>query len=897
MEEVIFGGSHSRHSVAGGFASPVIQEVRMETRSLWRELESESWRRRRRDYCGCGSDYLRSKGYTVIIDRSSMAPGTSSMLRARRRDVNVKPNRVLDRNSSRGMIYENEELRLRTININAEVEKGQHDIKKLRRENDQLRREIWNLRDEYDRLEAILKSKNISTDTEEEESEDEDEDEGEGGAEGEAPTAMEVTEDHTKDNDKLSVVEEESEWSDAAEDKPRTVSFKDDSLRVPGRPPTTGAEPPVIWPDSSYIPGPQIPVPAVPPTPVTLLPTMGFSPLPTGHSAVPMQQTAAPTSYFHGLDSNLQTFLDSVNVGREPVEPQPTVALATPRRPSLSELTCPGYLDAPVCVCPTCRHSYTVLTPGGSEVVTTAILQRRQSFAQSGDPTNDTFTCTTSQHTTGGPSAVSGGFTFPLAEPPNQEYPGGQCETYSATSPSFLRLNSVQPFTLVFSVTDPHLTNLSVQEVIDAMSDQLSAQLMHSLRGVRLVGGNCYLSFSSQQDADSVLRLPLTLRGHSLTAEDASVGATVVALSGVPHDVPDDNVAEVLAHFGSLVGPVERRLYKGVDTGERLVRLRARLAIPRWIWLEGCRVSLKILRSEELSGLSLARRKSFRSHISVQLRPVSEDTPPVPPLPSISTQSSPPIPPLPASSNSTTPFFTTPPRTSFPSTNPFMCGSVPSIPAYPNTTESQTSSFTNASASTPNIFHESPFFFPTTTQTDESPGLRRINSVMGTMSLGRVAPEISHTRSASSPPTTTATQVKSDSDATGQTSVPPSPNTARKAQRHKATRKISKISTDSRKTNGECSQTSSSDQDSPQKGRRRPSSVYFKQKSSPSVLNRTTSVDQTDVTGYDPTTCSERERSNSDLSSRLSICKRKLSTTGRESGKVPWCGCWGNGCI
>lgn len=47
-----------------------------------------------------------------------------SMLRARRRDVNLKPNRRLDRKSSRGMLYENEELRLRTININAEVERG-----------------------------------------------------------------------------------------------------------------------------------------------------------------------------------------------------------------------------------------------------------------------------------------------------------------------------------------------------------------------------------------------------------------------------------------------------------------------------------------------------------------------------------------------------------------------------------------------------------------------------------------------------------------------------------------------------------------------------------------------------------------------------------------------------
>lgn len=31
----------------------------------------------------------------------------------------------LDRKSSRGMLYENEELRLKTININAEIERGE----------------------------------------------------------------------------------------------------------------------------------------------------------------------------------------------------------------------------------------------------------------------------------------------------------------------------------------------------------------------------------------------------------------------------------------------------------------------------------------------------------------------------------------------------------------------------------------------------------------------------------------------------------------------------------------------------------------------------------------------------------------------------------------------------
>ncbi|PSN51824.1 hypothetical protein C0J52_17684 [Blattella germanica] len=76
-------------------------------------------------------DGNRSRG---SFQGEMMAPGTSSMLRARRRDVNVKPNRRLDRKSSR----------------------GQNDIKKLRRENEQLRREIWGLREEYDRLENLL---------------------------------------------------------------------------------------------------------------------------------------------------------------------------------------------------------------------------------------------------------------------------------------------------------------------------------------------------------------------------------------------------------------------------------------------------------------------------------------------------------------------------------------------------------------------------------------------------------------------------------------------------------------------------------------------------------------------------------------------------------------------
>uniref|UniRef100_T1GLE0 Uncharacterized protein n=1 Tax=Megaselia scalaris TaxID=36166 RepID=T1GLE0_MEGSC len=65
----------------------------------------------------------------------------------------------LDKKSSRGMIYENEELRLRTININAEVAEGQSSIRKLRSENDRLKREIWSLKDNYDKLKKKYKKR------------------------------------------------------------------------------------------------------------------------------------------------------------------------------------------------------------------------------------------------------------------------------------------------------------------------------------------------------------------------------------------------------------------------------------------------------------------------------------------------------------------------------------------------------------------------------------------------------------------------------------------------------------------------------------------------------------------------------------------------------------------
>lgn len=68
---------------------------------------------------------------------------------------------------------------------------------------------------------------------------------------------------------------------------------------------------------------------------------------------------------------------------------------------------------------------------------------------------------------------------------------------------------------------------------------------------------------------------------------------------------------------------------------------------------------------------------------------------------------------------------------------------------------------------------------------------------------------------------------------------------------------------------------------SPLRGRRRPSLMGFRRET---VKHRGGSVTRV-----------ETEDADSDTST---ICRRKLSITGREgTEKVPWCGCWGNGCL
>ena len=64
----------------------------------------------------------------------------------------------LDKRGSRSVMFENDGLRMRNIDVSAEIEKGHSDLRKLKKENETLKQQVWTLRDEYDKLETIVKN-------------------------------------------------------------------------------------------------------------------------------------------------------------------------------------------------------------------------------------------------------------------------------------------------------------------------------------------------------------------------------------------------------------------------------------------------------------------------------------------------------------------------------------------------------------------------------------------------------------------------------------------------------------------------------------------------------------------------------------------------------------------
>lgn len=225
-----------------------------------------------------------------------------------------------------------------------------------------------------------------------------------------------------------------------------------------------------------------------------------------------------------------------------------------------------------------------------------------------------------------------------------QEYQSGCLSLYPLpdgdASASLLRLHAVDPHTVSFDLSKamdslgdllPSLTNppVTVQEVIDQMDRQLNPTLRSHVRGVRcvLAGGTLFfISLDSARSVRKLMREPFTLRGHRIRLTDVSAQTWIVALSGVPHYISDATVGLLLAAFGTIIGDVERRFFRGLDTGERLVRFRLKghnTKLPRHITVGGCRIQVRRMSPSPQQSVGSAASSKGGDGTSVRSRSVS----------------------------------------------------------------------------------------------------------------------------------------------------------------------------------------------------------------------------------------------------------------------------------
>ena len=89
---------------------------------------------------------------------------------------------------------------------------------------------------------------------------------------------------------------------------------------------------------------------------------------------------------------------------------------------------------------------------------------------------------------------------------------------------------------------------------------------------------------------------------HPHQVVDITNDSVVICLTGVPHYITDATITMLVSTFGISIGEVERRFYKGIDTGERFVRLkpRARTQIPDFVTVGGCKILIRVIQPDEV---------------------------------------------------------------------------------------------------------------------------------------------------------------------------------------------------------------------------------------------------------------------------------------------------------
>ena len=184
---------------------------------------------------------------------------------------------------------------------------------------------------------------------------------------------------------------------------------------------------------------------------------------------------------------------------------------------------------------------------------------------------------------------------------------------------SLLRLHAVDPYTVSVDLMDhpASIRTVTVQELIDQLEMQVDAPSC-VIRGVRMVGAIVYISLDSSRSLASFLQKSFRIQGVVMRLVDVS-SQQIIGLSNVPHYISDSTVAMLLAAFGSVIGDVERRFFQGVDTGERFIRLKIQpqVKIPRHITIGGCRIQVR-----RVAPASLDPASSKTPASSQQKRPV-----------------------------------------------------------------------------------------------------------------------------------------------------------------------------------------------------------------------------------------------------------------------------------
>merc|ERR1719150_3208588 len=182
-----------------------------------------------------------------------------------------------------------------------------------------------------------------------------------------------------------------------------------------------------------------------------------------------------------------------------------------------------------------------------------------------------------------------------------------------------VRLNSIEPNTVMFSTKDyPLLSDVSVPEIIDELERQFDAQLCE-VQGVRQAGSKVFICLSQRESLAHLAQYGFYVRGVHVAVMDISNDSVVVCLIGVPHYITDSTITMLVSTFGICIGEVERRYYKGVDTGERYLRLKPKgsTQIPDYVTVGGCKILIKVLTQEEVGQPFTLHSVTSRSEPSV----------------------------------------------------------------------------------------------------------------------------------------------------------------------------------------------------------------------------------------------------------------------------------------